>query len=448
MDVAGALLGRFQASQAAGQIQAAEQDLTAAIDLFEQQRDRLSEAGSRVIYTETSQKLYDAMILLQAENKADAEAALDYSERARTVALGPQWALQPQGIADSLAQIPGDVAIVEYALIQDRLFTWVAWKGQIQSFQQEVAGERLAYGVRRFAAAIEGREPETRINALARSLYTILIPPPIEALPGNVELAFVPDKVLNLVPFAALRNPRTGRYLIEDRSIRIVPGMTFPEAARASSQRTSAPSALLVGATDFDRKLFQDLPSLPGAEAEISAVGRIYRDPLIIQGPEATKDRVLTEMDRHEIFHFAGHSAFNEQHPDHSYFVLAPSASAGDGGLLLVSEIAERRFARLRLVVLSSCRSLGPQETRVAGIAGLARPFLDAGVRAVVGSLWNVGDKAASILIPEFHRRYLASGDAAEALRGAQLAMLRSGDPSLQAPDAWAVFQVVETASY
>ena len=438
LDLAGALSGRAQAALAAGQIDGAEAGFSEAIELFESRRDLLTDIGSKVTYSEVAQGLYDAMILLQAEAKQDRKAALGYSERARSLALGGLTPAAPQRLPDLFRQPSGNLAMIEYARVQDRLLTWVLWQGRIESYSQVVTNERFESNIRRFVGAIQRREDPDSIDKLARDLYSILIPSTVAALPGNVELCLVPDKILNILPFAALRNPHTGRFLIEERAIRITPGLA--QSGVGKKRRPGMPSALLVSATVFDRNAFPDLLPLPGAEHEIRSVAPLYTSPVVLQGKDAIRDRVLAELDHHEIFHLAGHSTFNERHPENSYFVFAPSSG---GGVIFLREITGRRFGKLRLVVLSSCRSLGAQDTRILGVSGLARPFLDAGVEDVVGSLWSVGDEAASQLIPEFHRRYLASGDAAGALRGAQIAMLGSRDKELRSPQAWAVFQVV-----
>jgi CHAT domain-containing protein len=58
-----------------------------------------------------------------------------------------------------------------------------------------------------------------------------------------------------------------------------------------------------------------------------------------------------------------------------------------------------------------------------------------------VGSLWEVDDRLSRPLMIELHRAYRAAPDGALALRTAQLSLLRSGDPALRSPAAWAGFR-------
>jgi CHAT domain-containing protein len=58
-----------------------------------------------------------------------------------------------------------------------------------------------------------------------------------------------------------------------------------------------------------------------------------------------------------------------------------------------------------------------------------------------VGSLWEVEDIRTREVITGFHDAYRASGDAASALRAAQLSLLRGPDRSQRSPAAWAGFR-------
>jgi CHAT domain-containing protein len=58
-----------------------------------------------------------------------------------------------------------------------------------------------------------------------------------------------------------------------------------------------------------------------------------------------------------------------------------------------------------------------------------------------VGSLWEVDDRLTRLLMVELHRAYRGSGNGPAALRTAQLTLLRSADPALRSPAAWAGFR-------
>ncbi|HEX3526766.1 MAG TPA: CHAT domain-containing protein [Thermoanaerobaculia bacterium] len=444
LDLIGAYLSRARAYLSAGRLEEAETDLLAAIELFEGQRAKVSDDSSRLSYSEAAQGLFDEMIFLKAERRGDHEGAFAMSERARTVPLStaPDSSAAARPALEAIGRIPDNVVLIEYAIAHERLFTWVLRRDQVDFVSQKIQPEELAGLVRRLVAGIQSREPKRLLDKDSERLHELLIPRQL-AIPTGSKFYFVPDKILHEVPFAALKDPIRRKYLIEDHEVRILPSVSLYLAleGRRAWRPGLVPSALLIGATEWDQKLFESLDSLSAVPHEIEEIREIYGNPRVIIGRDSTKARFLEELDTTEILQVAGHAVFNPRHSERSYFVLAPSGE--DTGVLFASEIAGRRFEKLRLVVLAACSTLGPLDSRTSGLAGLARPFLDGGVSAVVGTLWNVNDDAAERLMMGFHSRYLKTGDAAGALREAQLSMLRSSDSFLRSPSAWAGYQVV-----
>jgi CHAT domain-containing protein len=80
-------------------------------------------------------------------------------------------------------------------------------------------------------------------------------------------------------------------------------------------------------------------------------------------------------------------------------------------------------------------------------VAPLVRPLITAGVPAVIGSSWDVGDDTAAHLLVSFHRHYRNGNDAAVALQSAQVEMLGDKNPLHHSVLAWAAFQVIGHAS-
>ena len=441
LDLAGAYLSRARAYLSVGRYEEAESDLTAAIDLFESQRASVGDNSSRLSYSEAAQGLFDEMILLKADRKVDPAAALMMAERARTVPLSGTQENLPiaPAVVESLDEIPSNVALIEYAIVRNRLFIWVLRHGKLDFVRRKIAPAELADLVKSLVVGIRTQASPRRLDGISTRLHEILIPRELE-IPAEIELGFVPDRSLHGLPFAALKDPVSKKYLIEKHTIRVLPSIARYLSLRKNQhkRRGPAPDALLIGATEWDQTLL--LPALPSVAKEIEEIQGVYHNPRVVVGAGVTKERLLAELDSSEVLQIAGHAVYNPRHPEHSYFVLAPSKD--DTGLLFASEIAGRHFTKLRLIVLAACSTLGPLDSRTSGLSGLARPFLDGGVPAVVGTLWNVSDQAAERLMMGFHRRYLTTGDAAGALREAQLSLLRSGDSLLDSPAAWAGYQV------
>lgn len=88
-----------------------------------------------------------------------------------------------------------------------------------QEAPQEGRGAASSRGVE-ILAECPGLEPGTDP---AQLLYTFLITPIEQLLEKEKRLVVVPHQQLHAVPFAALRNPRTGRRLIEDFEVSVAP---------------------------------------------------------------------------------------------------------------------------------------------------------------------------------------------------------------------------------
>ena len=74
------------------------------------------------------------------------------------------------------------------------------------------------------------------------------------------------------------------------------------------------------------------------------------------------------------------------------------------------------------------------------GLIGLTRAFQYAGARSVLASLWKVEDKSTAALMKGFYPQLKAGKTKDEALRLAQLDLIRSAE--FAQPCDWAAFQL------
>jgi CHAT domain-containing protein len=317
---------------------------------------------------------------------------------------------------------------------------WVVRADGVWRVDRPVGAAELARQVRRLLAANGRGEAFTRAAA---DLHELLVRPVLPRLRPGDTLVFVPDKSLHAVPFAALIDRTTGRYLVQDRVTTVAPSATLALASIERSGRlgsAGAGRALVVANPRFDRAVAGDLSDLGWAEREAKAIAEIMPSDLLV-GEDATRSRLLAEAGEHELLHLAMHGSVNRDYPLLSYLLLAPEGQS-DTGVLYAHQIYGMHLQRTRLVVLAACDSAKGRTTG-EGALSLGRAFLAAGVPAVVASLWDVNDRSASWLFRDFYRR-LRSGDTpAAALRGAQLAALASRDSNLHDPAAWAGLQLI-----
>lgn len=116
---------------------------------------------------------------------------------------------------------------------------------------------------------------------------------------------------------------------------------------------------------------------------------------------------------------------------------------AGDG-VITAQEIRNMDFHGTQVAVLSACETGLGDIFRGQGVMGLSRAFLIAGARAVVMSLWDVGDSTTFELMQQFHLHMHNGASPVDALRAAMWHLRPRGDDrglnGLRAPAAWAAF--------
>ncbi|HAV62519.1 MAG TPA: kinesin, partial [Verrucomicrobiales bacterium] len=202
---------------------------------------------------------------------------------------------------------------------------------------------------------------------------------------------------------------------------------------------------------------------LPGSEVEATNVARFLGDEAILRlGPEA-REAELKRVVSPRVLHLATHGFFlpdqQREHPDRSDtpfmmasdrpwsvsaepwenpmircgLALAGANRAGavtnaieEDGILTGLEAALLNLQGTELVILSACDS-GAGEVKIGeGVMSLRRAFRIAGAETVLASHWPVSDRATSLLMTEFMRRWQAGEPRVNAWRSAQLTLLRS----------------------
>ena len=119
-----------------------------------------------------------------------------------------------------------------------------------------------------------------------------------------------------------------------------------------------------------------------------------------------------------------------------------------DDGILTAKEIAALNFSKVKLIVMSACQTgLGDVEAN-EGVYGLQRAFKLAGAETLIMSLWEVDDKATSLLMKSFYEDYLNGKAKDVAFRNA-INKVRSykddnGDTPFSSPYYWAAFIMMD----
>jgi CHAT domain-containing protein len=357
-------------------------------------------------------------------------------------------------LAEIQEGLPEQALILQYAVLDKRLLTWVISKNDIKSVGQDISQKELSERALSYFRLVSSPERDNigAARGEAAYFYDLLIKPVEQWLDGGKQLCIVPDKALSHVPFASLLRSASGEYFIKRHAFTISSSSNMfvvcSENAR-KKEGLKAERLLSVGNPHFDRKAFKTLDYLDSARREAERVADCYgaRRPLVER--QATEGRVRREAEQADVAHFALHAVSDERSPMLSKLLFAPEAAeaapaSDNDGLLHAYEVYELNLSRLRVVILSACRSGVETYYRGEGMVGISRPFIARGVPLVVASLWPADSRPTAELMINFHKlRKGESPSTAEALRQAQLAMLGSPDETFRHPYYWAAFAVV-----
>jgi CHAT domain-containing protein len=342
----------------------------------------------------------------------------------------------------------------------------------------DVGEKALREKVAAFRNAILPRARTSRktLTALGAELYDLLVRPAEAQIGTGARLLVSPDGPLHSLPFGALvrRAARESnvapQYLIEWRPIHLVASATLYAEIKRSRGETPAASGLVAFGDPRYPRLAKaegienpevrsvverglELTPLPLTRDEVEGITRLFPGTSrTYLGAEATEERAKSLGRDVRYIHFACHGFLDERLPLNSALALTIPETPSEGqdnGLLQAWEVFDHVRIDADLVTLSACKTGLGTEMGGEGLLGLTRAFLYAGARSVVGSLWAVSDRSTPLLMKRFYA-HLGSGHTRdEALRAAQIDLIRSKPAAGKAwaaspshPFHWAAFQL------
>jgi CHAT domain-containing protein/tetratricopeptide (TPR) repeat protein len=339
-----------------------------------------------------------------------------YEEKLARQAPLPRFGLLG-GSIPSLSQVQallnqGD-ALVLYLSGEDRLDAFFVTAHTI-THRAAPIGDRSLYDKVRFARDAIQRSTESALALKSLGeLNDILLMPFDRELSGVSRLIVVPHGPLGALPFAALKNRRTGRYLVEDKVVAYAP--TVAALAIAPSSRIA----------NVAIDVFVPIPDqLPATRGEAAAVGKLMRRSKLYFGRSSSKTLVRSAFLRGDIVHIASHGQHNSQNPLFSDIVVGGSQSSDDAVSKLTVQDVMTLSTTSPLVFLSGCETgLNMSNTAFAfqsDEGSLSQAFLFAGASSVIATLWPVEDSEAATIAADFYQSFSAGQNSASALAAAQ----------------------------
>lgn len=341
--------------------------------------------------------------------------------------FGDSFTNQPiatENIRDTLAKISSQTgkrsAIIYVNLFSDRLelLLFTPDGSAIRKTVSEADRTSVLTLAKEFREEISNprKRNTTSYKESARNLYNWLIEP-LEAdlqIQGINTLLFSLDTGLRSLPLAALYDGK--QFLVEKYSLSQIPTISLTDTRYQSLQNASV---LAMGAAQFTK-----LSPLPAVPVELATIAELWNGKSFLN-EEFTLKNLQSQRNQqpYQIIHLATHGEFKPGAASDSFIQLWDSK-------LQLNQLRQLGWNNppVELLVLSACRTaLGDEETEL-GFAGLA---FQAGVKSALASLWYVSDEGTLALMSEFYQQLKTAPIKAEALRQAQIAMLK-GDVRIE----------------
>jgi CHAT domain-containing protein len=273
--------------------------------------------------------------------------------------------------------------------------------------------------------------------------------------------------VYNNINLNTLYNPETGKYLVEEKDIRIVNNARDFILSKEQTQRTyTSTSTALYGFPDYNGNetitedtidylaLTRDLDPLwidsltrgglkaaplPATKVEVEQIAKSFKENgwqvSEYLGDKASESNIKQEASP-RVLHIATHGYFFDDIPtdknnnerflgiDRQRVVQDPMLRSGllftganktlqgekvegENGLLSASEASLLNLRGTELVVLSACETGKGEVKNSEGVYGLRKAFSDAGAANTIMSLWKVDDKVTQEFMTRFYDIWL-----------------------------------------
>lgn len=419
-------------------------DRLRTLQTADEERARIASTWSHAFYQPIGR-------LLETGDTEDREFALELMERLRSHDLVDLLEAAGAQAPESFDNPAFSVAAVQAALADDEVLVSYQLADRFDIRGRPQGGAWLIVitprdftahplpDLREIGAAVDVylglvRQGNPREPGAAHLLYTMLIAPVFRGSTKPIgSLVVVPDGVLAGLPFAALIPDPGGPPLIDGVSVALAPSVAKWLQQRTMTDIGTGEGCLGIADPELDDDTTNQ-PPLPHARAEVRHACRLVGgSSRVVTGAAATETAVRRMLsDPFDVVHFATHAEVDSADPARTTILLGGGDSIQDGHLS-IAEVSDLQLNE-PIVVLSACRSAVGVILQGEGVLGLTRAFFEGGARTVVGNLWSVDDRDASVLVDRFYRHLVSGSSVADALAEAQRELWADGEPTR----AWA----------
>ncbi|MEL6815908.1 MAG: CHAT domain-containing protein, partial [Cyanobacteria bacterium J06598_3] len=306
--------------------------------------------------------------------------------------------------------------------------------GELVRYESSITRREAERQVRMLRATVADPEDNFGYTPLTQQLYQWLLAPLEEDLAeqGIQNLMYALDQGLRTAPVSSMRD--YNGFSLERFGISVVPNMGLMQTDFSVPVRRTT---VAMGVSEFSTEA-----PLPAVPIELDMVKNTVpvSQTVLNQGTTAEALATIQAVEQPGILHIATHASFDIHSPESSSIQLWDDP-------LSMKEFSDLdwRASNLELLILSACSTAMSSPNSELGFAGLAAA---SGVDASVGSLWQVSDVGTLALMSEFYAQLESTDLRFEALRQAQLSLLKgetrieggnliTSQGEIDLPDAW-----------
>lgn len=427
-----------------GNIQEALAAYTEAIDTLKSLRSDLvaTKLDLQFSFRESVEPIYRELVsLLVQSNSNETEISQNNLQKAREVIEALQLAELDNFLRRAclkakptqIDKVDPNAAVIYPIILPDRLAVILSLPDrQLKYYETKQLQAEVENTVDLLLQSLHPAASNKKRLQLSQTMYDWLIRPARNELEksGVTTLVFVLDGILKNLPMAALHDGQ--KYLVENYSIALTPGLQLLEAQALTEQKLQ----VLAGGLSQSKDGF--IP-LPGVELELQEIASSI-DTQVILNEDFTNKTLQDKLDRisFPVVHLATHGQFSSKRQE--TFILTWDDRLNLDKLdLLLRNREQPNIKPIQLLVLSACQTALGDRRAGLGLAGVA---LQSGARSTVASLWSVNDRSTADLMREFYQQLIKSPiSKAEAIRQAQLFLLHQSE--YEHPFYWAPFVLI-----
>lgn len=415
-----------------------------AIRGVESARARLGQGADRTHFLEAQRPVYELAVdvlasrAIETRDRADAERAFAVVQQAKARALTERLGTvgPPSFDTEALRARLGNRILVSFFVTRRGLYRWRI--------------DRTGTDLRSLGPSAPWLEDARRAHeALRRDVFPAA--EVVDRLRGLVDDFQGDDRPVLVSMDGALGRLPLALLLEASRPITYLPSASSLMRHRAKRSERRDRGLLAIGAPGVrsgpepapTRLLFDRFGLTPLSTPELSTIGEWVPGAVrLLAGSEATETAFVREAGAPaDVLHVATHTVFDPRARRGGAIVL--EADAHHDGLLHADEISALALD-VDLTVLAACRSAvgavdgGPADSSLAGA------FLAAGSRAIVASLWDVGDHATATFMNQLYFHLGRGARPALALARTQASF--RADRQWRDSSTWAAFVLIGDA--